>query len=387
MIDLAPDLTLGVAGTSRKENEDRVALHPRHLPGLPREIRPRITFERGYGERFGVADREIEELGFRLASHGEVMSGPDVVLLPKPLAEDLREMREGAVLWGWPHCVQRREITQAAIDRRLTLIAFEAMFHWGRAGEKQLHTFYKNNELAGYCGILHALRLLGRDGFYGPARRAVVLGFGSVSRGAVYALQGRGITDITVYTQRPPHLVHDQVFGCRYRRMKRGAAAGETMISEAWDGREHPLIDDLVTADVIVNGTLQDTDDPLMFLAPGAEKRLRPGALIVDVSCDRGMGFPFARPTSFEEPTFQAGRAVYYAVDHTPTYLWDSATWEISKALLPYLEAVLAGPDGWAAEPTLTRAEEIRGGIIQNPKILSFQKRAAEYPHPLLPSR
>jgi alanine dehydrogenase len=378
-------LSLGVTATSRKENEGRVALHPRHLAGLAREIRPRITFERGYGRRFGVADREIEELGFHLASRGEVMGGSDVVLLPKPLAEDLREMREGAVLWGWPHCVQQREITQAAIDRRLTLIAFEAMFHWGGAGEKQLHTFYKNNELAGYCGILHALQLLGRDGFYGPPRRAAVLGFGSVSRGAVYALHGRGISDVTVYTQRPPHLVRDQIFGCSYRRMKRGAA-GETMISEAWDGRERPLIDDLVTADVIVNGTLQDTDNPLMFLRPDDEKRLRPGALIVDVSCDLGMGFPFARPTSFAEPTFQAGRGVYYAVDHTPTYLWDSATWEISKALLPYLEAVLAGPDGWAAEPTLTRAVEIRDGVIRNAKILSFQKRAAEYPHPASPA-
>ena len=42
---------------------------------------------------------------------------------------------------------------------------------------------------------------------------------------------------------------------------------------------------------------------PLLFLHAGEEKRLAPGALIVDVSCDLAMGFPFARPTSFERQT------------------------------------------------------------------------------------
>ena len=53
----------------------------------------------------------------------------DVIMLPKPLAADVAELSDGQVLWGWPHCVQDAEITQLAIDKRLTLIAFEAMNH------------------------------------------------------------------------------------------------------------------------------------------------------------------------------------------------------------------------------------------------------------------
>ena len=71
----------------------------------------------------------------------------------------------------------------------------------------------------------------------------------------------------------------------------------------------------------------------------------------------------------------------YYAVDHSPSYLWDSATWEISEALLPYLRAVMRGAAGWDADDTIRRAIEIRDGVVQNPKILSFQHRAAQYPH------
>jgi alanine dehydrogenase len=71
----------------------------------------------------------------------------------------------------------------------------------------------------------------------------------------------------------------------------------------------------------------------------------------------------------------------YYAVDHSPSLLWNSATWEISEALLPQLRPVLAGPRAWDADPTIRRALEIRDGVICNPAILAFQHRAPQYPH------
>ena len=56
----------------------------------------------------------------------------DVVVIPKPMHDDVAAMRPGQVLWGWPHCVQDVGLTQLAIDRRLTVIAWEAMNHWTR---------------------------------------------------------------------------------------------------------------------------------------------------------------------------------------------------------------------------------------------------------------
>ena len=97
------------------------------------------------------------------------------------------------------------------------------------------------------------------------------------------------------------------------------------------------------------------------------------------------MGFEWARPTSFAAPMFTVeaggGDAHHYAVDHSPSYLWDSATWEISEALLPFLPVVMAGPTAWDADPTIAPAIEIRDGVIENPKSCSFQNRDAVYPH------
>ena len=91
-----------------------------------------------------------------LRSREELIAECDIVVLPKPLHEDVAALRSGQVLWGWPHCVQDTGLTQLAIDQRLTVIAWEAMNHWTRDGAFSLHVFHKNNELAGYCSVLHA---------------------------------------------------------------------------------------------------------------------------------------------------------------------------------------------------------------------------------------
>ena len=71
----------------------------------------------------------------------------------------------------------------------------------------------------------------------------------------------------------------------------------------------------------------------------------------------------------------------YYAVDHTPSYLWESATRSISAALIVYLPTVLAGRGAWQNNETIRQAINIDSGVIQNPSILSFQKRELHYPH------
>ena len=152
------------------------------------------------------------------------------------------------------------------------------------------------------------------------------------------------------------------------------------------EGSRVPLAAFLAEHDVVVNCVLQDTDAPLMFVTSDELGSFVPGSLIVDVSCDEGMGFSWARPTSFAEPMFTVGNNVrYYGVDHSPSHLWDSATWEISEALLPHLRPVLGGPRLWDANQTVRRAIEIRDGVIQNPRILSFQRRSPDYPHQPLP--
>ena len=370
---------------SGKENEHRLPIHPAHFDRIDSDLRGRIRLELGYGEHFGVSDEDLAPLVAGLLPRAELIARSDVVLMAKPMPEDVAELRDNQVLWGWPHCVQDERITQTAIDSRLTLIAFEAMNHWTSDGSFNLHVFHKNNELAGYCSVLHALQLRGSTGDYGRRMRAVVIGFGATARGAVTALNSLGVHNVDVLTARDVTAVSSPIHSARIVQFDHDEAddTADPRRSHALtpDGRV-PLADFLSEHDIIVNCVLQDTAAPLTFLIDEDLATLAPGTLVVDVSCDEGMGFSWARPTTFAEPMFTVGdRVQYYGVDHSPSYLWNAATWENSEALMPYLRSVLDGPSGWDANETIRRAIEVREGRIQNPAVLAFQHRSPSYPH------
>ena len=375
------ELSLGVVAQSRKENERRLPIHPSHVERIEPALRQRIYLEHGYGEAFGVSDEHLASLVGGMRSREQLVAECDVMLLPKPVLDDVAELREGQVLWGWPHCVQDEALTQLAIDRRLTLVAFEAMNHWNADGSFNLHVFHKNNEIAGYCSVLHALQLTGSTGHYGRRLSAVVVGFGATARGAVTVLNALGVHDVTVLTSRDVAAVSSPIHSARILNFDHDDADPRRSHVSTDDGRVR-LAEFLAAHDVIVNCVLQNPDAPLMFLVDDDLPTLRPGSLIVDVSSDEGMGFSWARPTTFTEPMFEVGDHVrYYGVDHSPSYLWNAATWENSEALLPFLPALLGGGPAWDGDETIRRAIEIRDGVVQNPAILSFQHRSAQYPH------
>jgi len=377
----APTLTLGAIAASSKPDERRLPLHPARLDRIEPEVRERIILEAGYGERFGFSDEQLRPLVGGIASRRDLIAASDVVLLPKPQASDLDDLRDGQTLWGWPHCVQDRELTQRAIDKHLTLIAFEAMNHWTSSGNFGLHVFHANNELAGYCSVLHALQLVGLTGDYGRRMNAVVIGFGATARGAVTALNAHGVHDVHVLTNRDVAAVGSPIHSVRIVQFDHDDSAPHLSHVITDHGRV-PIAPFLAEADIVVNCTLQDPNAPLTYLTEDDLGAFSPGSLIVDVSCDEGMGFSWARTTTFQNPIFEVGDHVrYYAVDHSPSYLWDSATWEIGEALMPYLPIVMAGPDAWDADTTIRRAIEIRDGVIVNPAILEFQHREAQPPH------
>jgi alanine dehydrogenase len=370
-------ISLGLLGESDKENEYRLPIHPSHFDRIDPDLREKMIVEPGYGERYGVSDAEIEPLVGSLGSREEILARADVVVLPKPTLSDVKVLREGQVLWGWPHCVQDTEPTQ---------LAWEAMNHWTARGTFDVHVFHGNNELAGYCSVLHALSLLGSTSHYGRRLTAAVIGFGNSARGAVTGLAALGVQDVTVLTMRETAAVAAPIPSVTLQHLERSETDPRRTLTRVDDSADPvPTAEFLAGFDIVVNCVLQNTDAPMMFVMDDELPLFASGTLFVDVSCDEGMGFESAIPTSFEEPMLTLGHGVrYYGVDHTPSYLWNSATWEISCALIPFLRPVMEGPSAWDKSQTISRAIEIRDGVIQNPKILGFQHRSPDYPHPHL---
>jgi alanine dehydrogenase len=376
------ELTLGMIGTSTKENEKRVAIHPADFPRFDARTRKNVFVEKGYGKQFRIGDDEIEPHVAGLMEREELFEKCDAVMIFKPTAKDFPFLRDGQVLWGAVHCIQNEDIVQLAIDKKLTYIAMEYMYLWKSESEKDVWIFHTQSELAGYCSVLHALQLLGTKGWHDQPKKAAIISFGTAGRGAVHALQAMDFTDITAYTMRNPISVLWPLPGVKHRKYSRKEAGSMDVVCEREDGSVVSFGEELSGYDIIVNCVFQDTDRPLMFVHNREKELFKKGTLIVDVSCDRGMGFEFARPTSFNEPIFEAGNGiVYYAVDHSPSYLFNTASLEHSKTAWPFVKDVVGGREAWKKCLTIEKAIDIENGVIVNPRIISFQKREKEYPH------
>ena len=91
-------LKMGVIGTSKKEDERRVPIHPEHIKRLPEHIRKQLIFEKGYGNRFNIADEEISNLTGGIATRSEILSDIGSAIIAKPVLSDLQDLKDGGLI-------------------------------------------------------------------------------------------------------------------------------------------------------------------------------------------------------------------------------------------------------------------------------------------------
>lgn len=310
---------------SKKPNEKRRALLPHHLRSI-RHV-ANLVFESGYGEHMRIPDSEFVLAGARVADESEIYDC-DVICTPKaPEPEERRRYRHGHAFFGWAHAVQGRSFVDFALEKQLDVVAWEDMYDRGR------HVFWRNNELAGEAAVLHAVPFLGLE----PSRiAAALIGLGNCGRGAYRALSRLGVST-EVYTRR--------------------------------DVATLPL--ELGRYDLVVNAVLWDVSRTDHLVSISDLERMRKPSMIIDISCDEAMGIESSRATSLTDPIYVIDGVLHYAVDHTPTILYRSATESIGHALTPYIDEVVEDTFGMCLEA----ATCISKGVIHDQRITSFQKR------------
>lgn len=93
--------------------------------------------------------------------------------------------------------------------------------------------------------------------------------------------------------------------------------------------------------DVIINAILWDLarTDHIMYRED--LQRMKKNAIIIDVSCDRGGAIETTIPTTIDNPTYVVDGVLHYAVDHTPSLLFRTASHSISKEIAKYIDDLI----------------------------------------------
>lgn len=310
---------------SRKENEQRRALLPvdvRHLahPDL-------LYFETGYGKNMNIEDQDYREVGANIVSREQALSCDNICDPKVGDAEYLTALHEGQAVFGWIHAVQNRDITDRLLAAKLTAYAWEDMFEDGR------HVFWRNNELAGEAAVMHAFQHIGMM----PYNTSVaVIGRGNTARGAIKVLNMLGAS-VMQYDRRMESLLRKEI--------------GQY--------------------DAIVNCVMWDVSRADHLIYREDLRRMKPGALIIDVSCDRCGGIETSIPTTITDPTYQIDGIIHYVVDHTPSIFYKTFSIENSKLIWPFI----ADLSEEKVNPILEDAKIIERGKILDQRIISYQKR------------
>lgn len=354
-------MKIGLLYSSQKQNEKRYPLHWKHLIKLTPNLLKKIIFEEGYP---GIEN--LNQNYVKTAKRQEIFKLVNLVVLPKPVKDDYHYFQTNQIVWGWPHAVQTPAIVDVAIEKKLTLIAWEHMYAWDQ-DVKGKHIFARNNEIAGYASVIHALTLAGiTAGAYGNHKKIAVIGYGSTGKGAITALLGLGAEKVSVYSRRSKAQI---AVNNPQLEFKKYQVNNSHVLMEGKNA-----FTELAEYDIIVNCILQNPLKPKMFMSTTQALSLQKPLLIIDVSCDAGMGFEFAQPTSFTQPQFHVGHVTYYGVDHSPSFFFEAASFEISKVLFPHLLFVLEN-NTYRGNSVLEKAIDIEQGQIINKEIISFQQR------------
>ena len=309
---------------SRKENEFRRAIVPENLKEVTHCNQ--LFFEKGFGEVLGYSDKDFEKYGAHIVSREEVLQ-KDVICDAKIGDADYLSELYDQTIFGWVHLVQNRDITDTVINGRLTAYCWEEMYN------KRRHSFWRNNEMAGEAAIMHAFRCYGEMPYN---TKVALIGRGNVASGALRILTCLG-ADVTVYTRQTEQLIREELD--RY--------------------------------DVVVNALLWDTSRKDHIIYCQDLKRLKPNALIIDVSCDKAGAIETSIPTTIENPTYIVDGVMHYVVDHTPSLFYKTASKGISEEVCKYLDQLIIDEPG----KVLLDSVGIRKGEIVDKRIISFQGR------------
>jgi alanine dehydrogenase len=317
-------MRIGVA-REIKPQEGRVALLPEQVQALV-AAGHEVAVERGAGALSGAGDAAYEAAGARLlASPDELWGACDLIAKVKEILPPEYPLLEGRhVVFTNLHTALNRGLTDKLLEVGLTGLSAEEMHRYGTP----------NSPLAGEVGAFEGLRLCfaphggsGRHfvGHYGSAPvTAVVVGLGGAGLGAARVLCRLGCRVIGL----------DQDAGARYRAELALAHEGlETAAIDALPG----LFGDF---DLLVNCVRWDKARRDHLIARADLAKLKPTAVLCDISCDEAGAIETSRPTSWETPTYREDGILHFAVDNIPGAVPVAASAGYGRAILPFLLAI-----------------------------------------------
>lgn len=340
-----------------KNNEYRVAITPSGVREFVKNGHT-VFIETNAGAGSAISDSDYQKVGAQiLPTADEVWAKADLVLKVKePIAAEYSRMRPGQVLFTYLHLAASKECTDALIASGTTAIAYETVEVNGA-----LPLLAPMSEVAGRMAAQVGAAALQKS----AGGRGVLLGgVPGVRPGKVLVLGG-GIAGLAAATIAHGMRADVTVVDINQKRLgeidQNFNGTVKTLISNTHEIEEQAMAADLVIGAVLVHGAKAPK-----LITNELVKKMKPGAVLVDIAIDQGGCFEDSKPTTHADPTYKVHETLFYCVANMPGAVPFTSTYALSNATLPY--ALALANKGWqaalAADPALAKGLNVHEGKV-----------------------
>lgn len=312
--------------------ENRIALTPSSVRILVKAGH-HIIVEKGAGEPSNFSDYDFSEAGAEIAYSNEQVFKANVILkVAPPTLEEIDLGHPGQIIISPIHLpTMHEEYIYRLKNKRITALAMEYMKD--RSG---IFPFVRMmSEMAGLSAMQTAAELLstnagGRGVLLGgisgvPPTKVVILGAGVVAEIAARVALGYG--------------AEVRIFDNNIRKLMRlQSNLGVRLYTATFNTPE--MVEQLRTADVVLGAIHAESGRTPCIVSEDTVKKMKAGAVIIDVSIDQGGCFATSRVTTHENPTFRKYDVIHYCVPNIVSRFPRTGSAAVSNILTPFfLEA------------------------------------------------
>ena len=308
--------------------EKRICLTPDAVAALTAHGH-QVIVESGAGNGSNYSDIEYSEAGAKISSDVKEAFGCHIILkVEPPTIEEIKMINPHSVLISALQLkTQTKQYFEALALKKITAIAFD--FIKDREG---VYPILKSlSEIAGTASILIAAELMsnlnkGNGLLMGniggvPPTNVVILGAGTVGEFAAKAAQGLG--------------AHVKVFDNSITKLRE---LQRSLKSDVYTSTIQPktLLKSLKRCDIVI-GAIRGKNRSPVIVSELMVETMKEGAIIVDVSIDRGGCFETSKLTTHSKPTYQKHGVIHYCVPNIPSRYARTASFAISNMFTPYI--------------------------------------------------
>ena len=330
-----------------------------------------VLVQAGAGLGIGCDDQAYLAAGAQIAPDAPVVfeAAQMVVKVKEPQPEECRMLRPQQLLFTYLHLAPDPGQTELLQQSGCTAIGYETITD-NRGG---LPLLAPMSEVAGRMAIQvgavalqksHGGRGVLLGGVPGVAPgKVTIIGGGVVGSNAAKMAIGLG-AEVTVLDRSLPRLqALDDIFLGRLRTEFASIDATEQAVYDA----------DLVIGAVLIPGAAAPKLIKRTQLA-----RMKPGAVIVDVSIDQGGCFESSHATTHADPIYVLDGIVHYCVANMPGAVARTSTFALNNATLPFTLAL--AEKGWkkacAEDRHLRAGLQVHAGLLTHAAVAAAQGKA-----------